>query len=306
MKHIPVMLNEVIKNFDFSSEEERNFIDATFGAGGHSIEILKHIKKGNLFAFEKDKKSFDEANKNTNFTQKNFFIFNKSYALMSKYIQDFQGKINGILFDFGVSSMQLDEVDRGFSYRYNANLDMRFDKSQTFSAKDVINGYSLDNLIKIFFDYGEEKFSKKIAKNILKVREIKKIETTFELRNIIEKSIPTFDKNHTLSRIFQAIRIEVNDEFNTIKLGLNEAIKMLKPKGKIITICFHSLEDKIVKYFLKEKEKSCTCPTHFPICVCNKKKEINILTKKPIFPKEEEIKINPRSRSAIMRIAEKI
>jgi 16S rRNA (cytosine1402-N4)-methyltransferase len=312
MKHIPVMLSEVLKNFDFCSKnnEKRFFIDATFGAGGHSFEILKKINNGKLFAFEKDEKSFSDGKNSDNFKNidiSNFELFNASYSEMDSYlIKNFENKIDGILFDLGVSSMQLDESERGFSFKNDGNLDMRFSKKQPFTAKDVVNKYSFEELKNIFYKYGEEKFSSKIARIICQYRENKEISTTQELANLVAKNIHSKEKKHPATRIFQAIRIEVNDELKTVENGIRAGVKLLKKGGKIIVISFHSLEDRVVKNLFQEFASDCICPKNIPVCQCNKIKELNILTKKPIYPSEEEIQYNNRARSAIMRIAEKI
>jgi 16S rRNA (cytosine1402-N4)-methyltransferase len=217
--------------------------------------------------------------------------------------------IDGILLDLGVSSHQLDVPERGFSYMNNAPLDMRMDMATDFSAMDIINGYSKEELLRVIRDYGEEKWASRIAEFIVRERSNKPIETTFELVDIIKAAIPAAARRegpHPAKRTFQAIRIEVNKELEILKNAVNDCISVLKPGGRLCIITFHSLEDRIVKNVYKEMENPCTCPPGFPICVCNKKPDIKIITRKPVVPTMEEIELNPRSRSAKLRIAEKI
>ena len=282
-------------------------VDCTFGAGGHSQEILKNIgKTGQLFAFEKDEKSYEAGLEKFKDCQ-NFKLFNASYSEMDVYLKDFHEKIDGILFDLGVSSMQLDDAERGFSFKNDGPLDMRFSKKQDKTAADVVNNYSYNELKTIFSKYGEEKFSGRIADIICYYRtNSKKIETTKELADLILKKIHSKDKKHPATRIFQALRIEVNNELKTVEFGIKKAVEILNKNGRIVVMSFHSLEDRIVKNVFKEFASECDCPSFVPICKCGKIKQLNILTKKPVYPTDDEVRINIRSRSAILRAAEKI
>jgi 16S rRNA (cytosine1402-N4)-methyltransferase len=305
LDHIPVMLNETLHYLNIT---KGNFaVDATFGAGGHSLEILKIIgSQGKLFAFEKDEKSYK--NGIYNFKKfKNFKLFNTSYSNIYEYLPEHKGKIDAILFDLGVSSMQFDDANRGFSFSNNGPLDMRFSKKQPITAEYIVNNYDYKNLKHIFFKYGEEKFSNKIAKYICKEREINPIKTTKQLADLIKKILPSDDyKKHPATRVFQALRIEVNDELKTVEIGIKKAVNFLKKGGRIVVISFHSLEDRIVKNIFKQYAATCTCPPNFPVCVCKQKQTLKIITKKPIYSKEAEIKKNKRARSAILRVAEKL
>jgi 16S rRNA (cytosine1402-N4)-methyltransferase len=299
------MINECL---DFLNIKEGSIvIDCTFGAGGHSQKILEIIgDKGKLFAFEKDEKSYLAGLEKFK-DYKNFKLFNSSYTEMDVYLKDFCEKIDAILFDLGVSSMQLDDAERGFSFKNDGPLDMRFSKKQDTKASDVVNNYSYNDLKNIFSKYGEEKFSGRIADMICYYREnTKLIETTKELADLVEKKIHSTDKKHPATRIFQALRIEVNDELKTVEYGVKKAVELLKKNGRIVVMSFHSLEDRIVKNIFKEFASSCDCPSFVPVCNCNKIKKLNILTKKPTYPTEDEIRTNKRSRSAILRVAEKI
>ncbi|MDR0676291.1 MAG: 16S rRNA (cytosine(1402)-N(4))-methyltransferase RsmH, partial [Elusimicrobiota bacterium] len=262
-----------------------------------------------IFAFEKDEKSFESGIKNfkSEIKNDNLEIFNTSYSEMDKYIpKSFEGKISGILFDLGVSSMQLDEAERGFSFKNDGLLDMRFSKKQVITAKDIVNNYSFEDLKNIFYKYGEERFSARIAKAICEYREKKEILTTKELADLVLNKVTSKEKKHPATRIFQAIRIEVNNELKTFEIGIKKAIKFLKKGGSLVVISFHSLEDRIAKKLFQEAASECICPKNIPICQCKKMKELKIITKKPVYPTESEIQKNYRARSAIMRVAEKI
>ena len=285
-KHKPIMLKECLDGLDIKSNGI--YFDGTLGGAGHSSEILKRLKKisNNFIVVKDDFKNFSNILKKNNIE-----------------------KLDGVLLDLGVSSYQLDNAERGFSYRFDAMLDMRMDKTKPFTAKDVVNTYSLDNLAKIFFEYGEEPFSKQIAKNIVEYRQNKEIKTTYELVEIIKNSVPKkvlMTKGHPAKRIFQAIRIEVNGELENLEKVIKEMINSLKPKGRIAIITFHSLEDRIVKNVFKESSADCICPKEIPICICNHKASIKLVNKKPYTASNNELEENSRSSCAKLRIAEKI
>ena len=280
-----------------------------FGGAGHSEEIIKRLSEnGLLIGIDRDEEALRaakkrlEKNKNVKYIHGNH---DEIYTILSSINIE---KVDGILLDLGVSSYQLDEVNRGFSYVGNSKLDMRMDKTQKLTAKDVVNEYSEERLADIIYKYGEEKFSKLIAKNICKQRINKKIETTEQLVEIIKNSIPKSKQNdgHPAKRTFQAIRIEVNNELEPLYNTVLNSIKLLKEKGRLAVITFHSLEDRIVKEAFIEAEGRCTCPKDLPYCVCNYKSYGKILTKKPILPNSEEQTENSRSKSAKLRIFEKL
>ncbi|MCP4482837.1 MAG: 16S rRNA (cytosine(1402)-N(4))-methyltransferase RsmH [bacterium] len=296
MKHIPVLMAEVIKFLQI--KESMRVIDATCGAGGHSHEFVKLVgESGQVFAFEKDEKSFEALLEYLPEAK----LFNKSYTEMSVIPKP----VDAILFDLGVSSMQLDEAERGFSFRKDGALDMRFSKKQTKTAAEIVNNYSFLDLRRIVKQYGEEKKAAKIARRICDARAKQKISTTLELEKIIY--MPNYsDRKHPATRTFQALRIETNSELLTVERGIEIGIRMLKSGGRLGVISFHSLEDRVVKNKLKEFLGSCSCPKNLPICVCGKKAEIRVLTKKPIYPSSLEVKTNRRARSAIFRVIEKL
>lgn len=282
--HVPVMVKEVIENLDLSNK--KTIVDATLGGGGHAEVILDSGAR--VIGIDQDADALEAAKarlSNIDYRKGNF----------SEIENLVDQKVDGFLFDLGVSSHQIDEADRGFSFRFDAPLDMRMDKGSRLTAYGIVNGYSQEELTKIFFEYGEEKFSRKIAKAIIDYRlsniESREIKTTFQLKEIIEKAIPTWKKRETVSRIFQALRIEVNDELNVLKKALDSAVKLLNPNGRIVVISYHSLEDRIVKWFFREKAKDGI---------------LKIITKRPILASSEEFEANPRSRSAKLRCAEKI
>jgi 16S rRNA (cytosine1402-N4)-methyltransferase len=234
-------------------------------------------------------------------------FFNQSYSHLPEILKSLNLEtISGVLFDLGLSSYQLENPERGFSYSVYGPLDMRFDQSEGTKALDVVNEYPVEELTRIFKEYGEERFSKKIAQAIAQNRRIKKIETTKELKDIVKSILKTKGDFKTLSRIFQALRIEVNDELSELKRGLDAGIEALALGGRVCVISYHSLEDRIVKSRFSELAKGCTCPPEFPVCICGGKKELKILTRKPVIPDEKEIEENPRARSAKLRAAEKI
>jgi len=307
-KHKSVLLNECIENLNI--RPECIYVDGTLGGGGHSYHILRELNgTGTLIGIDRD----TDAIKAT--TQKlsefdNFITVHDNHANIINILKELQVYgVDGILLDLGVSSYQLDEADRGFSYMHDAKLDMRMNREDKISAFEVVNNYSEDELYRIFLDYGEEKYSKSIARKICKEREIKKIETTFELVDVIKSAMPgkaLNEKQHPAKRVFQAIRIEVNQELEKLKQAVIDSILSLNNNGRLCIITFHSLEDKIVKHAYEEMEGRCTCPKDFPVCVCNYKSYGKIVTKKPIISNDKELEENPRARSAKLRVFERI
>lgn len=280
------------------------------GGAGHSLEIVKKLSsKGMLIGIDRDEEALNVAKQRLNEFDNVKFIHN-NHDNIQEILNDLNiDKVNGILLDLGVSSYQIDEEIRGFTYIKDGPLDMRMDKSQKLTAEIVVNEYKEEELARIILEYGEEKFSRRIARNICEYRKEERIKTTAKLVEIIEKSIPKSYKDnqgHPAKRTFQAIRIEVNNEIKPLYNTIINSIKCLKPNGRICVITFHSLEDRAVKNAFVDMTGKCTCPPELPYCVCGKKKEGNIITKKPILPSEEEIKINSRSKSAKLRVFEKI
>ena len=304
--HKPVLLEETIKGLHI--KENGIYIDGTLGGAGHSKQILKQLSpKGLLIGIDRDEEALKAARENLK-EFSNVKYIHGNHDELEDILQTIGiEKVDGILLDLGVSSYQLDEKSRGFSYLGNNELDMRMDKTQKLTAKEVINTYSEEKLSQIIYEYGEERFSRQIAKNICNLRKNKQIETTEELVNIIEKSIPSFAKKdgHPAKRTFQAIRIEVNNEIKPIENTIRTCIKHLKTGGRLCVITFHSLEDRAVKNAYIEAEGKCTCPKDLPYCVCGAKSEGKIINKKPIIATEEEQKENSRSKSAKLRIFEK-
>ena len=305
-KHKPVMLEECIQGLKIKADGI--YLDGTLGGAGHSKEIVKKLnKEGILIGVDRDEEAIKAAQKNLE-EYKNVIYVHDNHDNIKNILEDLKiEKIDGILLDLGVSSYQLDEKNRGFSYLGENELDMRMDKTQEKTAKQVINTYKEEKLAEIIYEYGEERFSRQIAKEICKQRKIKPINTTKELVEIIEKSIPKSKQKdgHPAKRTFQAIRIEVNNEINPLYDTILNSIEVLKPGGRLCIITFHSLEDRAVKKAMVKAEGRCTCPKDLPYCICNPKKLGKIITKKPILPSEEEQKNNSRSKSAKLRIFER-
>ena len=302
--HVSVLLKECIENLNINPNGI--YVDGTMGGAGHSLEIVKRLSpKGTLIGIDRDLEAIEVARKRLkNFS--NVKYVNDNHDNINKILEGI--KVDGILLDLGVSSYQIDEKSRGFTYMQNGPLDMRMDKTQELTAEYVVNTYKEEELAKIIYEYGEEKFSRKIAKNICEYRKAKRIETTDELVKIIEKSVPVVSKSqgHRAKRTFQAIRIEVNNEIKPLYNTVLNSIEALKEKGRLCIITFHSLEDRAVKKAYMEASGICTCPSDLPYCVCNKKELGKIITKKPILPTKEEMEINPRSKSAKLRVFERI
>ncbi len=307
-KHRSVLLNECIENLNI--KENGIYVDGTLGGGGHSYYILKKLNNtGMLIGIDRDMDAINAASEKLK-EFKNFKAIHDNHANIINILNELKiYHVDGILLDLGVSSYQLDEADRGFSYMHDAKLDMRMNREDKLSAYEVVNGYDEDKLYRIFLNYGEERYSKQIAKKICQAREQKKIETTFELVDIIKSAMPARalnEKQHPAKRVFQAIRIEVNQELEKLKQAVMDSILSLNDGGRLAIITFHSLEDKIVKHAYEEMEGRCTCPKDFPVCVCNYKSYGRIVNKKPIVSTEEELKENPRARSAKLRVFERI
>lgn len=306
--HISVLLNETIEGLNI--KPDGIYADGTLGGAGHSYQIASKLNGlGRLIGFDQDEDAITASTERLK-EFKNVTIVRSNYRNMKEELNN-RGinKVDGILLDLGVSSYQLDTVSRGFSYKEEAPLDMRMDNRNDVTARDIVNNYSQGDLFRIIRDYGEDKFAANIAKHIVMNREIKPIETTTELAEIVKAAIPMkFRKQggHPAKQTFQAIRIELNSELSVLKESLMDMIDLLNPNGRICIITFHSLEDRIVKNIFKEAEDPCTCPKNFPTCVCGKKSKGKVITRKPILPSEEELKLNSRSKSAKLRIFEKI
>ena len=303
--HKPVMLQECIQGLQI--KEKGIYVDGTLGGAGHSKEILKHLSKdGMLIGIDRDEEALQTAKENLKNYSNVKYIHGNHDDIKELLNEIGIEQVDGILLDLGVSSYQLDEKNRGFSYLGENELDMRMDKTQKLTAKDVINKYSEKDLANIIFEYGEEKFSKRIAKNICDFRKNTTIKTTKQLVEIIEKSVPRNKKEgHPAKRTFQAIRIEVNNEIKPLYNTIKDCIEILKPQGRLCVITFHSLEDRAVKNAYIEAKGKCVCPPDLPYCVCGFKSEGKIITKKPIIPTTKEQKENSRSKSAKLRIFEK-
>lgn len=306
-KHRPVMLEECIEGLNI--KKDGIYVDGTLGGAGHSSEIVKRLSKGGtLIGIDRDTEALNAAKEKLKGYQNVKYIHGNHDNIKALLKEIGINEVDGILLDLGVSSYQLDERARGFSYMGEATLDMRMDKTQELTAKIVVNTYSEEELARIISEYGEEKFAKTIANNIVKQRKIKEIETTTELVEIIKKSIPISKQKegHPAKRTFQAIRIEVNNEINPLFDTIKQSIDILKSKGRLCVITFHSLEDRNVKKALQEAEGICTCPSDLPYCVCGCKKEGKIINKKPIIATKKELEDNSRAKSAKLRIFEKI
>lgn len=307
-KHVSVLLNECIDGLDI--KPDGIYVDCTLGGAGHSSHIIKKLSEnGRLIGIDQDKDALKAAGerlkeyKNVTLVHSNFY--NIDSILENLGIE----KVDGILMDLGVSSYQLDQGERGFSYMKDAPLDMRMNREDSLSAYEVVNEYSEDEITRIIRDYGEEKFARRIAKFILARREERPIETTFELVELIKNAIPAKARRegpHPAKRTFQAIRIEVNSELSILNRTIEDGVKRLNVDGRMAIITFHSLEDRIVKIKFKELATECICPREFPICICKNTAKIKLISRKPIDPTEKEVEENPRSRSAKLRVVKKL
>ena len=304
--HISVLLNECIDNLNITPDGI--YVDGTMGGGGHSLEIAKRLTTGRLICIDQDPNAHEAAGKRLAEYKDRITFVRDNFGNIAN-ILDSLGieKIDGMLLDIGVSSHQLDEAERGFSYQQDAPLDMRMNPDRPFSAYDVVNGYDEDELDRVIFTYGEERWARRIAQFIVKEREAKPIETTGELVDIIKKAVPKGarkDGPHPAKRTFQAIRIEVNGELEVLQRAIDDVAARLAVGGRLCIITFHSLEDRIVKEAFRKQENPCICPPQFPVCVCGKKPLGRVITTKPILPSKEELEENPRSRSAKLRVLE--
>ena len=308
--HYSVLLNETIENLN--TKPDGIYVDGTLGGGGHAYQVASRLsEKGRLIGIDQDADAIAAAGERLKEFGDKITIIRSNYANMKEELHRIGvEKVDGIVLDLGVSSFQLDTPERGFTYRdENAPLDMRMDDRQSLTAKDIVNGYSEMDLYRIIRDYGEDKFAKNIAKHIVQERAKKPIETTGELTEIIRASIPMkvqVTGGHPAKRTFQAIRIELNKELEVLQNNLDDMIDLLNPGGRICIITFHSLEDRIVKTNFKRNENPCTCPSDFPVCVCGKKSKGKVVTRKPILPSEEELEVNSRSKSAKLRVFERV
>ncbi len=309
-KHKSVLLEETIKYLNI--RPDGIYVDGTLGGGGHAYEVCKCLsKKGRFIGIDQDADAIKAATRRLSEFEDRVQIIRNNYCEMQEALAELGiEKVDGIVLDLGVSSYQLDDPARGFTYRtMDAPLDMRMDTRQSFTAKELINTYSEQELYRVIRDYGEDKFAKNIAKHIVMAREKKEIETTGELTEIVKAAIPAkvrMSGGHPSKRTFQAIRIELNRELEVLQDSLEEMIHLLNPGGRICIITFHSLEDRVVKSIYKKSENPCTCPSDFPVCVCGKKPLGKAVTRKPVLPSEEEIENNPRSKSAKLRVFERM
>lgn len=307
--HKSVLLEETIDSLDI--KPEGIYVDGTLGGGGHSYEICKRLsKKGRLIGIDQDAAAIEAASERLGEFKDRVTIIRSNYCEMKKQLENIGvNAVDGIVLDLGVSSYQLDTADRGFTYREDAPLDMRMDQRNSKTARDIVNGYSEMELYRIIRDYGEDKFAKNIAKHIVRARQEKTVETTGELVEIIKAAIPMKVRavgGHPAKKTFQAIRIELNNELGVLRDSLDSMIDLLNPGGRLSIITFHSLEDRIVKNSFRVNENPCTCPREFPVCVCGKKSKGKVITRKPILPGEEELEYNSRSKSAKLRVFERV
>lgn len=307
--HYSVLLNETIENLNI--KPDGIYVDGTLGGGGHSYQVASRLGEGGrLIGIDQDKDAIKAASARLAEFGDKITIIRSNYSNMKEELHRIGiDKVDGIVLDLGVSSFQLDTPERGFTYREaDAPLDMRMDDRQSLTAKDIVNEYSEMELFRIIRDFGEDKFAKNIAKHIVAAREKKPIETAGELTDIIRAAIPMkvqVTGGHPAKRTFQAIRIELNKELEVLQNNLDDMIELLNPGGRICIITFHSLEDRIVKTIFKKNENPCTCPIHFPVCVCGKVSKGNVVGRKPILPSEEELEVNSRSKSAKLRVFER-
>lgn len=307
--HVPVLARECIEGLNI--KPDGIYVDGTTGGGGHSALIAERLsEKGLLICIDRDDDALEAAGKRLASTGRNITFVKSNFSAVTDVLDGLGiEKIDGILFDLGVSSYQLDNGERGFSYMTDAPLDMRMDRSQSLDARQVVNGYSRDQLKMIISAYGEERFAPAIASAICRQREQEPIETTLELAEIIKSAMPAAarrEKQHPAKRTFQAIRIEVNGELAAVEQAVESSVSCLAPEGRIAVISFHSLEDRIVKRAFAAQAQGCTCPKSFPVCVCGKKPKIKLISKGVITASPEELESNPRARSAKLRVAEKI
>ncbi|GAB6159440.1 16S rRNA (cytosine(1402)-N(4))-methyltransferase RsmH [Howardella ureilytica] len=307
--HIPVMRDETINSLNI--KPDGTYVDGTLGGAGHSMEILKRLgPSGRLICFDQDAEAIESSSKKLDEYRPGTIFIHSNFEYMPEKLREHGiTGVDGIMLDLGVSSHQLDVPERGFSYRFDAPLDMRMDNRVQRTAADIVNEESVESLTKIIKEYGEEKYARKIAHNIDLARKNKRIETTFELNDIIRKSMPAKSLatgGHPSKRTFQALRIALNDELNRLEGVIPKMIDLLNDKGRLSIITFHSLEDRIVKNAFRNAQNPCTCPSDFPVCVCGKKSKGTVITKKAIVPSEEELEHNSRAKSAKLRVFERV
>ncbi len=307
-EHVSVLLGECIENLNI--RPDGIYLDGTLGLGGHSAEIASRLTTGRLIGIDRDETAIERASERLKPYGERVVLVHAQFSELENVLRkcDVQ-KLNGMLFDLGVSSPQLDEAERGFSYRMDAPLDMRMDRTQKKTAYDVINGYEEAELSRILFEYGEERYARRISAAIARAREEKPIAGTMELAEIIRGAMPAAalrEKQHPAKRSFQAIRIEVNDELREVAQMMDTAPDYLKTGGRLCVISFHSLEDRIVKQAIARREHGCTCPREAPVCTCGFQQTLRSVTRKPILPGPQECAVNPRARSAKLRVAERV
>ena len=305
--HKPVLLRECLDALQI--KPDGIYVDGTLGRAGHSLEIVRRLTTGRLIALDRDETAIEAATRRLADYKDRVTLVHSNFSSLGQVLRELGiDGVDGMLFDLGVSSPQLDEAQRGFSYKQDAPLDMRMDAASALTAREVVNTYSYEELRRILFEYGEERYAPAIAKKIVAQREQKPIETTLELAELIRSAMPAAalrEKQHPAKRSFQAIRIAVNDELGELPSMLDAAQENLKRGGRLAVITFHSLEDRIVKHTLQDFAQGCICPPSFPVCVCGRKPKMKLVTRKPIVSQEEELDENPRARSAKLRVAEK-
>ena len=306
--HRPVLLNECIQALNIRPEGV--YLDGTLGRAGHSREIARRLTTGRLICVDRDQAALEAAEERLAQWRDRVTLVHSNFDRVSEILAELDiPDVDGMLFDLGVSSPQLDDASRGFSYMHDAPLDMRMDATAPLTAYDVVNTWSYEELRRILFEYGEERYAPAIAKRIVQARETAPVQTTLELAELIRSAMPAAalrEKQHPAKRSFQAIRIAVNDELGAVSRMMRASIDHLNPGGRLAVITFHSLEDRIVKNAMAEAAKGCTCPPSFPVCVCGRTPKIQVLTKKPIIATMEEVRENPRARSAKLRVAVKL
>jgi 16S rRNA (cytosine1402-N4)-methyltransferase len=313
--HVTVLLDEAVDGLNI--RQDGTYVDCTLGGAGHSEAIARRLGDGGtLISFDQDQTAIDHAKERlapyiekVKLVKSNFRFLEEQLSKLDVSKSNGKPQVDGILFDLGVSSPQLDEAERGFSYNLDAELDMRMDQSEELTAYTIVNEWSEEEITRILLEYGEEKFARRIARSLCHARKLKAIQSTNELAELVKEAIPAATRRtgpHPAKRSFQAIRIAVNDELGALEDTLQQAIDCLAPGGRIAVITFHSLEDRLCKQFFAKFVETCTCPPDFPICVCRKKEILRILTRKPIVPSEQELESNMRARSAKLRIAEKV
>ena len=308
--HKSVLLDECIAALNVAEPPDGIYVDGTLGGAGHSLEIVKRLTTGRLIGIDRDRTALAAAEERLKLYMERVTLVHSNFSEIRAILNGLSlSGVDGMLFDLGVSSPQLDDAERGFSYMADAPLDMRMDRDDALTAYEVVNAWSGDELRRIFYEYGEERYAPQVAAAIVRRRQSAPIQTTMELADVIRSAMPPQalrEKQHPAKRCFQAIRIAVNDELGSVRRLMEDAIDCLNPKGRLAVITFHSLEDRIVKTAMQAAAKGCTCPPDFPVCVCGKKPRVTVLTRKPIVSAAAELTDNPRARSAKLRVAEKL